>query len=143
MSRFEPPSLACFFARWVLGLTFLMAGWWKVFGLGPVEHARRFFLEGFADSWIPQALLWGLGTAIPWIELVAGALVCAGFLRRPVYGVLGVLLVIVTYGHLLAEPLFSLQGHIFIRLALLLFLLTVPLERDRLSLDSISADRRG
>jgi uncharacterized membrane protein YphA (DoxX/SURF4 family) len=30
-------SWAIFFVRWVLGLIFLMAGWWKVFELGPLE----------------------------------------------------------------------------------------------------------
>lgn len=138
MSRFEPPSLACFFARWVLGLTFAMAGWWKTFELGPLGHAERFFLDGFSDTWIPEALLWGLGTTIPVAELAAGALVCIGLWRRWSYGLLGGILVVVTYGHLLVEPLYSLQAHIFVRLALLLFLLTVPLERDRLSLDEIS-----
>lgn len=141
MSRFEPPSQACFFARWVLGLTFFMAGWWKVLELGPVGHAQRYFLDGFADTWIPETLLWALGTTIPGVELVAGGLVCLGLWRRFSYALLGVVLVIVTYGHLLAEPLFSLQGHIFIRLALLLFLLMVPLERDRLSLDELLAGR--
>ena len=132
---------ALFFARWVLGLTFFMAGWWKCFGMGPVEHARGYFVEGFAETWIPAFLLWGLGVAIPPLELIAGALVCLGFRLRESLVVLGAILVIVTYGHLLLEPLFSLQGHIFIRLALLLFVLAGPRERDLLSVDGWLAAR--
>jgi hypothetical protein len=33
-------SWAVFFVRWVLGLIFFMAGWWKTFELGPVGHAQ-------------------------------------------------------------------------------------------------------
>lgn len=128
-------SWALLFARWVLGLTFFMAGWWKTFELGPVGHARRYFLDGFSDSWIPLWLLWALGVAIPVVELVAGGLVCLGWRRREALVALGVILVVVTYGHLLAEPLYSLQSHIFIRLALLLFVLAGPAERDRWSVD--------
>jgi len=37
-------SWALLFARLVLGLIFLMAGVYKVFQLGPLEHARKYFL---------------------------------------------------------------------------------------------------
>lgn len=133
---------ALFFGRWVVGLTFAMAGWWKVFALGPGEHARRFFVEGFAETWIPVALLQALGWSIPWLELVAGVLVCLGWRRREAYPALGGILVLVTYGHLLQEPLFDISGHIFTRLALLLFVLMVPANRDRWSLDEILARHR-
>jgi uncharacterized membrane protein YphA (DoxX/SURF4 family) len=33
---------AILLVRWVLGLIFLMAGWWKVFELGPLEQSTRF-----------------------------------------------------------------------------------------------------
>ena len=48
---------ALLFARLVLGLIFFMAGVWKVFGLGPLEHARKFFLP-FADAFLPVWSLW-------------------------------------------------------------------------------------
>ncbi len=37
-------SWALLFARLVLGLIFFMAGVYKVFQLGPLEHARKYFL---------------------------------------------------------------------------------------------------
>jgi uncharacterized membrane protein YphA (DoxX/SURF4 family) len=128
-------SWALLFARWVLGLTFFMAGWWKTFELGPLGHARRFFIDGYSDSWIPLWLLWAVGVAIPVVELVAGALVCLGWRRREALVALGGILVVVTYGHLLAEPLYSLQAHIFVRLTLLLFVLAAPAAWDRWSVD--------
>ncbi len=126
---------AVFFVRWVLGLIFFMAGFWKTFELGPLGHARRFFIEPYAASWIPLWLLWTFGVVIPFVELAAGALVCLGWRRREAYVALGCILVVVTYGHLLLEPLYDTTHHIFPRLLLLAIALAVPPERDRLSLD--------
>jgi len=56
-------SWAIFFVRWVLGMIFLMAGWWKVFTLGAHEHAQRMFVDGFSATWIPEWLLWTSGTS--------------------------------------------------------------------------------
>ncbi len=128
-------SLAIFFARVTLGLIFFMAGWWKVFELGSVEHARRMFVEPYADNWIPVILLWASGSVAPAIELVAGALLIIGWRIREASIALGAVLLLVTYGHLLKEPLYSFTGHVMPRLGLLLFVLWVPREEDRLSVD--------
>jgi uncharacterized membrane protein YphA (DoxX/SURF4 family) len=127
-------SWAVLFARLVLGLIFFMAGIWKVFQLGPLEHARKYFLP-FADTFLPIWSLWLVGVTIPVVELVAGALLIVGLRVREALIVLGFVLVIVTFGHLLREPLFNLSGHVIPRLALLLFLLWCPREQDRYSLD--------
>ncbi|MCZ6652948.1 MAG: DoxX family membrane protein [Planctomycetota bacterium] len=121
--------------RWVLGLIFLMAGWWKCFSLTPLGHAQRFFLDSFKDTWIPEWLLYAFGLSIPVIELLAGALICLGFRKREAYIALGAILVVVTYGHLLLEPLFSTTGHIFPRLVLLVFVWVAPPQYDVFSVD--------
>ena len=126
---------ARFFARWVLGLIFLMSGWYKVFDLTAYEHASRFFVQGYADTWIPSWLLWALGFTIPFVELIAGALVCMGLRLRESLILLGGVLVIVAYGHLLKEPIYDITAHIFPRLTLLLFILMLPDNRDYASLD--------
>jgi uncharacterized membrane protein YphA (DoxX/SURF4 family) len=135
-------SLAVFFARVTLGLIFVMAGWWKVFELGSVDHARRMFVEPYADTWIPAILLWASGTVVPAIELVAGALLIVGWRIREASIALGAVLLLVTYGHLLKEPLYSFTGHVIPRLGLLIFVLWVPREEDRLSVDHWHARRR-
>jgi hypothetical protein len=48
---------------------------------------------------------------------------------------LGFVLVIVTFGHLLKEPLYEFHTHVIPRLALLLFILLLPREDDRFSID--------
>src|SRR3954464_7400559 len=133
-------SLACqrgwavLFARLVLGLIFFMAGIGKVFQLGPIEHARKYFLP-FADTFLPVWSLWLVGVVVPFVELVAGGLLLLGLRTHDALIALGAVLVIVTFGHLLHEPLFNFSGHVIPRLALLLFLLWCPRDLDRYSLD--------
>jgi uncharacterized membrane protein YphA (DoxX/SURF4 family) len=134
-------SWALLFARLVLGLIFFMAGAWKVFQLGPLEHARKYFLP-FADTFLPVWSLWLVGVAIPFIELVAGALVILGWRTREALVALGFVLAIVTFGHLLKEPLYEFHTHVIPRLALLLFILLLPRQDDRLSLDYLLSRRR-
>lgn len=129
------PTIAVFLARSMLGLVFLMAGWWKVFTLTPAAHAQQFFVDGFKGSWIPDWLLWALGTAIPPFELVAGLLLIVGLWTRLTASLTGLLLLLTTYGHALQQPLFDIDGHTFTRLALILFVLMIPAETDRLSID--------
>jgi uncharacterized membrane protein YphA (DoxX/SURF4 family) len=131
---------ALLFARLALGLIFFMAGAWKVFQLGPLEHARKYFLP-FADTFLPIWSLWFVGVAVPMVELIAGALLILGFRTREALVSLGFVLVIVTFGHLLHEPLYDLSGHVIPRLALLLFLLTLPRKDDLFSIDYLLARR--
>ncbi len=127
-------SWALLFARLVLGLIFFMAGVYKVFQLGPLEHARKYFLP-YADTFLPIWSLWATGVVIPFVELVAGALVMLGLRTREALVSLGFILAIVTFGHLLKEPLYEFHTHVIPRLALLLFILLLPREDDRFSID--------
>ena len=53
---------AILFARLVPGLIFFMAGVMKVFQLGPLDHARKYFLP-FSDTFLPTWSLWARSTA--------------------------------------------------------------------------------
>ncbi len=127
---------AIVFARLVLALIFFMAGVYKVFEQGPLEHARKWFLP-FRDTFLPVWSLWAVGTAIPFIELVAGGLLLIGWRTREALLALGAVLVIVTFGHLLHEPLYPFHEHVIPRLALLVFVLAMPRADDRFSLDHL------
>ena len=143
MDRLGPSAAwGVLFARLVLGLMFFQGAWWRIFDLGPVEHARRFFVEPYADSFLPEWALWLAGTGVPFAELAGGALVLLGLWRLPGLILLGGVLVSVTFGHLIAEPIFSISGHIFPRLVLVVFLLVIPQEWDRFSLDEWMRSRR-
>src|SRR5438270_1055427 len=125
---------ALLFARLILGFIFFMAGVMKVFQLGPLEHARKYFLP-FSDTFLPIWSLWAVGVTIPFIELIGGALVIVGLRTRDALIALGFVLVIVTFGHLLHDALFSFSGHVIPRLVLLLVVLFLPREDDSFSLD--------
>ena len=127
---------AILFARLVLGLIFFMAGVWKVFELGPVGHVRRFFLP-FQHTFLPTWALWLVGITIPFVELIAGALVIVGWQTRAALVALGAVLVVVTFGHLLEQPLYAFHEHVIPRLALVLFVLAMPRELDRFSIDHL------
>src|SRR5205823_6239939 len=123
---------AILFARGVLGLIFFMAGVWKVFELTPA----------YADTFLPTWSLWAVGIAVPIVELVAGSLVILGLRVRTALIALGLVLLVVTFGHLLKEPLYEFHTHVIPRLALLLFVLVLPREEDRFSLDALLERRR-
>ena len=133
---------AILFARGVLGLIFFMAGVWKVFELTPAGHAHKYFVDPYADTFLPTWSLWAVGVAVPIVELVAGALVILGLRVRTALIALGLVLLVVTFGHLLKEPLYEFHTHVIPRLALLLFVLVLPREEDRFSLDALLERRR-
>lgn len=138
---FRPRALGAFVARVLLGLTFGMAGWWKVFDLGALEHARRLFVEPYAGTLLPAWSLWAAGTAVPFAELAAGALLVVGWRRRAAAFALGGVLILVTFGHLLVEPLFATHEHILPRTLLLLAALML-FDDDHWSLDAWLSRRR-
>lgn len=133
---------ALLFARGVLGFIFFMAGVYKVFQMGPLGHARKYFIEPYAATFLPTWSLWAVGAIIPIVELVAGALVIIGLRTREALVALGCILVVVTFGHLLKEPLYEFHTHVIPRLALLLFVLVLPREDDCFSLDYLLTWRK-
>ena len=78
----------------------------------------------------------------PFVELVAGALLVVGWRVRWACVALGMVLVVVTFGHLLKEPLYPFHEHVFPRLALVLFVLVMPSVADRFSIDGILRENR-
>ena len=107
----------------------------------PLQHARKYFLP-FSDTFLPVWSLWATGVVIPFIELIGGALVILGLRTREALIALGFVLAIVTFGHLLKEPLYEFHTHVIPRLALLLFVFMLPREDDRFSLDHLIAKKR-
>jgi uncharacterized membrane protein YphA (DoxX/SURF4 family) len=141
-ARNRDRAWAILFARGVLGLIFFMAGVWKVFGLTPVGHAHKYFVDPYADTFLPAWSLWAVGVTVPVVELVGGALLILGLRVRAALIALGFVLLVVTFGHLLKEPLYEFHTHVIPRLALLLFVLVLPRKEDRFSLDAVLERRR-
>ena len=124
-------TAASFLMRWIIGVLFFMAGYWKVFTLTAKVHADKFFLAAYADSWIPHWFLIAGGYIIPYWELLAGILICVGWQLRNALISVGVLLIITTYGHALATPLFDIDGQTFTRLILIIGVLVIGWQHDK------------
>lgn len=131
-----------FFCRVMLGLIFGMAGWYKCFVMTPLGHAETYFTVPYADNWIPHFLLLATGVSVPLVELLAGVLLVIGWRTRGALVAVGAILLLVTYGHLLKEALFSIMGHIFPRTALMVATFLLPAAEDRLSVDFWIEKRR-
>lgn len=124
------------FLRLVLGLLFVQGAWWRIFDLGVTEHARRFFVTPYAETFLPEWALWVAGVGVPFAEMIGGLLVLLGLWRLQGLILLGGVLVLVTFGHLVTEPIYSISGHIFPRLTLVVALLLIPPSWDRFSVDA-------
>ncbi len=122
--------------RLVLGFIFLMQGYGKVFTMG-VENVYNssFFLETYQDL-LPNFITYATAYFTSYVELVGGLLLVLGFKRDyALYG-LGLVLVVVTFGHGLASPIWDLS-HVLFRLIPMATLLILPQQWDRISLDAL------
>lgn len=128
-------ALAVLFARVVLGLIFFQAGIYKVFVQTPAGHARQWFMP-FTDTFLPAWSLWTVGVTIPFVELLGGFLVLIGCFTTAGLAMLGAVLCIVTFGHLLHEPLYAFHEHVIPRLALTVLVLSLPRHWDRWAVDA-------
>ena len=127
-------TIGIFIVRWIFGILQLVKGWYKTFEMTPLGHARRYFIEGSEDYWMPEPLLYAVGASIPIVELAAGLLICIGIFTRHALAAIGLVLIITTYGHALNDPLFNPSGHTLAYLVMMMFLWIMPQEEDRLSL---------
>jgi hypothetical protein len=76
----------------------------------------------------------GNAAAAAWSVLFAR---CVGCRTRYALVALGIVLVTVTFGHPPENALYPFHEHVIPRLALVLFLLAMPVESDRWSVDAL------
>lgn len=135
---------AIFIARVLVATGWFVAGVNKVFVWGAMEHARRLFIVPYSSTWIGhpplggQWMLWTLGVLIPYLELVFSFTLLIGVWTRVSIVVLGLILSLVSFGHLVPAPVGFIiglfNGLILPRAALLVVVLMFPEEADRYSL---------
>ena len=124
-----------FFLRTLLGLIFFMQGFGKVFTWG-VDGVYQNAFGGFEKTWIPEFLLQATAYFTSYAELLGGLLLILGLFRHTAYLLLGIVLLVVAYGHGLESPIWDLQ-HVFFRGAILAALFLLPGEWDRWCLDGV------
>ena len=126
--------IAALTLRLILGFIFFMQGLGKVFTWG-VENVYNmdFFYKTYKDL-LPNFLIHATAYYTSYIELIGGLMVVLGFKRDYSLYALASVLVIVTFGHGLAEPIWDLS-HVMPRTILLVAILILPKEWDRFSVD--------
>ena len=137
MKEISNRVVGIFLARFSLGLMFFMTGVFRIFQMGALQHARQLFVGPYGDTFLPTWSLWLAGTAVPFMEFVGGGLMLVGFRVREAGMLLGAVLVIVIFGHLVSEPFSTFDTHVMPRMILLLVVLWWPREEDRLSLECL------
>ena len=142
MTEIGNRTIGVFLARFSLGLMFFMTGVYRIFEMGVIQHARRFFVEPYADTFLPVWSLWLTGTAVPFMEFIGGGLMLVGFKVREAGVLLGAVLVMVIFGHLVTEPFSTFDTHVMPRMLLLLVVLWWPRGDDRWSLDHKVGNRQ-
>ena len=120
--------------RLILGFIFFFQGFGKVFKFGLEAVYKNFFLASYSDL-LPDFLLLFTAYYTSIIELIAGFLLVIGYKRDYALYALASVLVIVTIGHGLKEPIWDLS-HVMYRTILLVSLLILPRELDIFSVDA-------
>lgn len=132
-------TVGVFTMRVLLGIIFMMQGYGKVFtwgldgvygGFAPYEEKLPTFLLKFAAYYTTFA------------ELICGLLLIIGLFRNYALYALGVVLLIVSFGHGLSAPIWDLS-HVFPRAVLLIALLLIPQEWDKWHVDGLIRKQKG
>jgi len=128
-------ALGIAFTRMLLGVILLMQGYGKVFTWTvPVIYTK--FFAAFEATFLPKWLIWATAYYTSYAELIAGALLILGLFRKIACWLVAVVLLVVSFGHGLLEPIWDLS-HVIPRSILLITLLLAPAEWDQWSLDML------
>ncbi len=122
--------------RLVLGLIFLLQGFGKVFSWGVENVYKADFFYGTFKDLLPDFVIYSTAYYTSYVELIGGFLLVLGLRTNYALYFLASVLIIVTFGHGLAEPIWDLS-HVMYRTILLSTLLFLPKEWDMFSLDYI------
>ena len=96
-------ALGVALTRWVIGVVLLFAGIAK---FPNVSGFATYITSQFEKTWLPKALLVPYGYALPFAEVILGALLLLGIARNAVLFITGLMFITLTFGQiLLAQPI--------------------------------------
>ncbi len=116
----DPRAAATALGRWCLGIVFLFFGIAKFAG-GVTGFARHLSTE-YQKSWLPAPLVSGFGHLLPFLEVLLGVFLLLGLFRNATLFATGVLLIILTFGQVVAgqgQTVFFNTCYVFLAGALL------------------------
>lgn len=126
-------QIAVLTIRLLLGFIFFFQGFGKVFKFGLNAVYQNFFLKSYGEL-LPDFLLLFTAYYTSIIELVGGLLLIIGFKRDYTLYALASVLVMVTFGHGLKDPIWDVSDVMY-RAILLVSLLLLPKDLDKYSVD--------
>lgn len=120
--------------RSLLGCIFFFQGYGKIFTWGVDQFMRMdFFYKPYKDI-LPDFMIFGTAYYTSYVECICGFLLILGYKRNMALYLLGSVLLIVTIGHGIAEPIWDLS-HVMYRAILLIGLLLLPESWDKYRLE--------
>jgi uncharacterized membrane protein YphA (DoxX/SURF4 family) len=128
-------AAAILFTRALLGIIFMMQGYGKIFTY-TVPKVYSLFFAAFEKTFLPKWLIWGTAYYTSYVEMICGFLLIVGLFKKYALYLLGIDLLIVSFGHGLIEPIWDLQ-HVMPRAILLITILLVPGQYDRWNADAL------
>ncbi|WP_298416866.1 DoxX family protein [uncultured Kordia sp.] len=128
-------KIALLTIRLLLGFIFFFQGLGKIVKFGVDNVYNNFFAKTY-DGILPDFLLYATAYYTSYIEFLGGALLIIGLKRDYTLYALASVLIIVTFGHGLVEPIWDLS-QVMYRAILLLTLLLLPKEWDQYRLDTL------
>ncbi|MEQ6125273.1 DoxX family membrane protein [Pseudotenacibaculum sp. MALMAid0570] len=134
-------QIATLTIRLLLGFIFFFQGFGKVFTFGLDAVYTNFFKASYADI-LPDFVLLFTAYYTSFIELIGGFLLIIGLKRDITLYFLASVLVIVTIGHGLKDPIWDLS-HVMYRAILLISLLLLPKDYDKFSVDYFISKKIG
>ncbi len=128
-------NIAVLTLRLLLGFIFFFQGYGKVFKFGLSNVYNNFFKSKYEEL-LPDFLTLFTAYYTSYVELICGFMLIVGIKRDWALYALASVLVIVTFGHGLAEPIWDVS-HVLVRAVFLIPLLLLPKEWDVFSLDQL------
>jgi len=149
-------SWVALFLRLFLALVIITAGFSMIFLTTPGEEGQSATFESeIFDNWPPDSQLWvmswageegspalmliarGIGFVIPWVLLIAGVMILAGFLTRWAGIALAFAFLVLLVGILIRDPVAVLSGHILPYYLLILLILLLERMGNMFSVDAL------
>ena len=127
-------SYILLFARLLLAIILFWQGLGKIATWG-IDNVYKNGFANFEDSFLPNFVLKFTVYFTSYGEFLAGILLAIGFFRKLSYGIVALILLIVSFGHGMQSPIWDLQN-VFIRAVLLVFIAWFYKD-DSLSIDRI------
>jgi len=121
--------------RLILGFLIFFQGFGKIFKFG-MENVHNNFFKSTYEDLLPSFVTHATAYYTSYVELIAGAMLIIGLKRDWALYAMASVLVIVTFGHGLAEPIWDTR-HVLVRTILLVTILLLPKEWDRFSIDGL------